>query len=112
MKMNERNIGRLMDVLQYAVEHYNQLFMDDDVRKAYPEVTKRYIDYLIDKDVISSTKDGNSFEDVNFEEYRSFLSELEDYIDDLDITEKEKDSFLSRLQVNLNINLVNADLGI
>lgn len=110
--MNERNIGRLMDVLQYAVDHYNKIFMDDDVYKAYPQVTKRYIDFLADIDVISSTKEGNSFEDTNFEEYRSFLSELEDYIDELNISEKEKESFLSRIHVNLNINLLNADAGI
>ena len=101
-----------MDVLQYAVEHYDQLFMDDDVYKAYPQVTERHINFLIEKEVISSTKEGNSFEDVNFEKYRSFLSELEDYIEDLTITKKEKEDLLSRIQINQNFNLLGSVVGI
>lgn len=109
MKMNVRNIERILDVLQFVVDHYNgKLFMDDDVYKACPNATSNIIDLLVDRDVITSTKDGNSFDDGNIEEYRSFLSDLEDEIEDLDLADNEKKEIHTKIQVffNFNFNLL------
>ena len=114
MKMNVRNIERILDVLQFVVDHYNgKIFMDDDVYKACPNATSNIIDLLVDRDVITSTKDGNSFDDGNIEEYRSFLSDLEDEIEDLNLPDEEKEEIRSKFQIhiNLNINLLNIDAG-
>ena len=67
MKMNQRNIERILDVLQFAVEHYGKTFMDDDVYKKYPKTTSNILDLLIDRNVIDSTKDGNTFDENNIE---------------------------------------------
>ena len=114
MKMNLRNIERIMDVLQFAIDHYGQVFMDDDVYKACPKATSSIIDLLIDREVITSTKDGNWFDECNIEEYRSFLSDLEDEIDELKIPEEEKKEIQSKISshFNLNINLLNIDAGL
>lgn len=114
MKMNLRNIERIIDVLQFVVNHYGQVFMDDDVFKACPKATSNIIDLLVDREVITSTKDGNWFDECNIEEYRSFLSDLEDEIDELKIPEEEKKDIQSKISshFNLNINLLNIDAGL
>lgn len=114
MKMNQRNIERIMDVLQFAIDHYGQVFMDVDVYKACPKATSNIIDLLIDREVITSTKDGCWFDECNIEEYRSFLSDLEDEIDELKISEEEKKDIQSKISshFNLNINLLNIDAGL
>ena len=111
--MNVKNIERILDVLQFAVDHRGQTFMDDDVYKACPKATSNIIDLLADRDVITSTKDGNSFDDENIEEYRSFLSDLEDEIEELKMSDEEKKDIQIRFQTHLNsnINLLNIDAG-
>ena len=110
MKMNQRNIGRILDVLQFAVDHYGKTFMDDDVYERYPQTTSNVIDLLIDRNVIDSTKDGNTFDENNIEEYRSFLSDLQDEIEDLDLSKEEKKKILLSFNnlLNFNFNLLNA----
>ena len=71
MRMNERTIERILDALQYINEHFGQTFMEDDIYRACPKVTSNIIDLLDELGVITCTKDGISFDDSNFEEYRS-----------------------------------------
>lgn len=109
--MNQRNIERILDVLHFAVDHYGQTFMDDDIYKNYPQTTSNIIDLLIDRNVIDSTKDGNTFDENNIEEFRSFLSDLQDEIEDLQLTTEEKKKVLLNFNNLLNINLLNVDTG-
>lgn len=111
MKMNLRNIERILDVLQFAVDHYGQTFMDEDIYNAYPKTTSNIINLLIERNVIDgSCKDGNTFDDNNFEDYRSFLSDLQDEIEDLDLPKEEKKKVLLSFNnlLNFNFNLLNA----
>ncbi len=114
MKINKRNIGRIMDVLQFVLEHYGQSFMDDDIYKACPQATSNIIDLLVESGVITSTKDGNSFDETNIDEYRSFLSDLQDEMEELNLSEKEKNDIQSKIKshFNFNINLLNIDAGL
>lgn len=114
MRLNQRNIERIMDVLQFAVDHYGQVFMENDVYRAYPKTTSNIIDLLIDLDVLTSTKDGIWIDENNVEEYRSLLSDLEDEINELKISENEKGEIKARFDshLNLNINLINIDAGL
>lgn len=110
MKMNQKNIERIMDVLQYAVSHYGHTFMEDDVYAAYPKATSNIIDMLDEYGVITCTKEGISFDESNIEEYRSFLSDLEDEIEDLKLPETEKKDILSKIEVNFNVLNIGANL--
>lgn len=114
MRLNKRNIERIIDVLQFAIDHYGQTFMDDDVYKACPNATSNVIDLLIDMDVLSSTKDGIWFDEGNIEEYRSLLCDLEDVLDDINMSEVEKVEMQSKLEthLNFNFNLLNIDAGL
>ena len=110
--MNKRNIERILDVLDYAKDHYNQTFMEDDIYKAYPSTTSNIIDLLIERDVLTSTKDGLSFDDCNLEEYRSLLSDLQDEIEELELTDEEGKPICSRLELHLNFNFNAASIEI
>jgi hypothetical protein len=114
MKMNLRNIELIMDVLQFAIDHYGQTFMDEDVYKACPKATSNIIELLIEREVITSTKDGCWFDECNIDKYKSFLSDLKDEIDELKISEKEKKYIQSKIRphFNMNINLLNIDVGL
>ena len=104
MKMNERNIGRILDVLQYAIEQYGKTFMEDSIYKTCPSATSNIIDLLDEREVFTCTKDGICFDESNLEEFRSFLSDLQDEIDDLNIPEETKKEINSRIDFNLNLN--------
>ena len=102
--MNERNIERILDVLQFSIQHYGKTFMDDDIYKEYPNVTKNVIELLVENEVLTSTMAGNSFDETNIENFRAFLSDLQDEVDELKISEKEKNDILSKINFNLNFN--------
>lgn len=104
MRMNERTIERILDALQYINEHFGQTFMEDDIYRACPKVTSNIIDLFDELGVITCTKDGISFDDSNFEEYRSFLSDLQDDIEESQMPEESKKVFISKIEFNLNIN--------
>ena len=112
MKLNVRNIERILDVLQYAVQHYGQTFMEDDIYKACPAATSNIIDLLDEREVITCTQDGISFDESNVEDYRSFLSDLQDELEELDIPKKEKRELLDRLNLSININVASIDVNI
>lgn len=96
MKMNENNIERILDVLKYLLDHYEQTFTEDDIYATCPEVTSNIIEVLNDKGVITCKKDGVSFDKNNIEEYRSFMSDLEDNVEDLDLPVERKKEILSK----------------
>jgi hypothetical protein len=104
MKMNERNIGRILDVLQYAIQHFGKTFMEDDLYKACRSATSNIIDLLDEREVFTCTKDGISFDEGNIKEYRSFLYVLQDEIDDFNIPEDIKKEINSKIDLNLNFN--------
>lgn len=104
MRLNERNIERILDVLQYINEHYGQTFMEDDIYLACPKATSNIIDLLDELGVITCTKDGISFDDSNYEEYRSFLCDLQDEIEDSQLPEESKKDIISKINFSLNIN--------
>lgn len=104
MRMNERNIERILDVLQYIIKHYGKTFMEDDIYHACPKATNNIVDLLDELGVITCTKDGISFDEGNIEEYRSFLNDLQDEIEDSQLPEKSKKDIISKIDFSLNIN--------
>ena len=112
MIMNLRNIERILDVLQYGVEHFGQTFMEEDIYAACPKATKNIIDMLDEREVFTCTNDGINFDERNIEDYRSLLSDLQDDIENLDIPEDEKKEFASRLELHLNMNYNLLNLGL
>ena len=78
--------------------------MEDDIYRACPKATSNIVDLLDEYGVITCTKDSISFNDSNLEKYRSFLSDLQDEIEDSHLPEESKGKIISKIDFNLNIN--------
>lgn len=99
--MSKIYIDGLLDIIQYLLEHRNTWFSEENLYKLSPRYGKKIVDNLIDEEIIVSTKDGILFDESDIIALNSYMSEIQDDLQN--IKKSEQTELLNKMVAITNI---------
>lgn len=99
--MSKSYIDNALNVIQYLLNHPNHWMSDEEIYNVSPRYGKKIIDNLLEAEVIISTKDGLLFDEGDVYALNSYLSELNDELEN--IKKSEQTELLNKIGAITNI---------